>query len=110
VKDVASIDCYDFPTRKEVEQSGGLYRSWFTGFAFTFMSKDMWQRFPFDCIGDPGYQSDYRLSVRLQEADVPIWASPDGFIKHLRLAESTKHLEGGTVVTGNGSVVWELST
>jgi hypothetical protein len=48
--------------------------------------------------------------VRLQEADVPIWASPDGFIKHLRLAESTKHLEGGTVVTGNGSVVWELST
>ena len=110
VKDVASIDCYDFPTRAEVEQSGGLYRSWFTGFAFTFMSKDMWQRFPFDCIGDPGYQSDYRLSVRLQEADVPIWASPDGFIKHLRLAESTKHLEGGTVVTGNGSVVWELST
>ena len=110
VKDIASVDCYDFPTRKEVELSGGLYRSWFTGFAFTFMSREMWQRFPFDCIGDPGYQSDYRLSVRLQEAGVPIWAAPGGFIKHLRLAESTKHLEGGTVVTGNGSVVWELLT
>lgn len=108
VKDIATVDCYDFPTRVEVENHKGLFRSFFTGFAFTFMSKDMWRRFPFDCVGDPGYQSDYRLSVRLQEANVPIWAVPGAFIPHLRLAESTKHLEGGTVVTGNGSTVWDL--
>lgn len=109
VKQQASIDCYDFPAREEVDNHEGLYRSFFTGFAFTFMSKEMWQRFPFDCIGDPGYQSDYRLSVRLQEAGVNIWAPPGAFMPHLRLAESTKHLEGGTVLVGNGlgSVVWD---
>jgi len=107
VKNLADESCYDFPSRREVQRSDGLYRTWFTGFAFTFMSRDMWLRFPFDCIGDPGYQSDYRLSVRLQEADVPIWAAPGGFMRHLRLNESTKHLEGGKVVTEGGTVVWE---
>jgi GT2 family glycosyltransferase len=107
-KKIATRDCYKFPDRTEVESFDGLYRSWFTGFAFTFMSKDMWQQFPFDCIGDPGYQSDYRLSIRLQDAGVPIWAAPGGFIRHLRLNESTKHLEGGLVVTGNGTVVWDI--
>jgi hypothetical protein len=108
VKNIAARDCYKFPDRKKVEASDGLYRSWFTGFAFTFMSKGMWLQFPFDCIGDPGYQSDYRLSVRLQDAGVPIWAAPGGFIQHLRFNESTKHLEGGLVVTGNGTVVWDI--
>lgn len=110
VKEQASIDCYDFPTRDELDSHEGLYRSFFTGFAMTFMSREMWLKYPFDCIGDPGYQSDYSLSCRLQNDAVDIWAVPGAFMPHLRLAESTKHLEGGTVMVGNGmgTVVWDL--
>jgi hypothetical protein len=110
VKDQASMDCYDFPLRSEVDEHDGLYPSFFTGFAMTFMSREMWFKYPFDCVGDPGYQSDYRLSCRLQEDGVKIWAPPGAFMPHLRLEESTKHLEGGTVMVGNGmgSVVWDI--
>lgn len=110
VKPQASIDCYDFPHRDEIDQHEGLYPTFFTGFAMTFMSRDMWLKYPFDCIGDPGYQSDYSLSCRLQNDGVKVWAIPGAFMPHLRLAESTKHLQGGTVKTGNGMgrVVWDL--
>jgi hypothetical protein len=110
VQDQASYDCYTFPPKSEVENGDALYRSWFTGFAMTFMSREMWLRFPFDCVGDPGYQSDYRLSVRLQEAGVPIFAPRDAFMYHWRRGESTQHLPGGEVITGNGrgTVVWDI--
>jgi GT2 family glycosyltransferase len=110
VKEQASLACYNFPSQNEVDNHDGLYRSWFTGFAMTFMSKHFWQRYPFDCVGTPGYQSDYRLSVRLQQDEIPIWAVPGAFMPHLRFAESTKHLQGGTVLTGNGrgKVVWDI--
>lgn len=110
IKEIATADCYQFPTREEVDNHKGLYRSFFTGFAMTFMSRDMWLKYPFDCWGDPGYQSDYRLSRRLQDDDVKIWAPPGAFMPHLRLNESTKHLEGGTLVVGQGtgSVQWDI--
>ena len=110
VKSVATADCYRFPNRLQVDESQGLFRSWFAGFAMTFMSRDVWLEYPFDCVGDPGYQSDYRLSVRLQENDVPIWAVPGAFMQHLRLNESTKHIQGGTLQVGNGmgTVVWDI--
>ena len=110
VKEQASIDCYDFPAKAEIDEHDGLYRSYFTGFAMTFMSRDTWLKYPFDCVGTPGYQSDYSLSCRLQNDSVDIWAVPGAFMPHLRLGESTKHLEGGTVIVGNGmgEVVWDL--
>lgn len=109
VKPLAKLDCYEFPTRAEVDEHNGLYKSFFTGFAMTFMSKDMWLKYPFDCIGTPGYQSDYSLSCRLQNDGVDVWAVPGAFMPHLRLKESTKHLQGGTVRHGNGMgrVVWD---
>lgn len=109
VQSSATADCYDFPTRGEVDEHEVLYKSFFTGFAMTFMSRDMWLKYPFDCIGDPGYQSDYLLSCRLQNDGVDVWAVPGAFMPHLRLNESTKHLEGGTVMVGNGlgRVVWD---
>jgi hypothetical protein len=110
IQENATLECYDFPTKAEVDNHKGLYPSWFTGFAMTFMSREMWLKYPFDCIGTPGYQSDYSLSCRLQNDEVNIWAVPGAFMPHLRLGESTKHLEGGTVIVGNGmgEVVWDL--
>jgi hypothetical protein len=110
VKDLATVDCYDFPARSEVDNHKGLYKSFFAGFAMTFMSRDMWLRYPFDCIGDPGYQSDYRLSCRLQNDGVDIWGVPGAFMPHLRLDLSTKHLQGGTLLVGQGtgSVKWDI--
>jgi hypothetical protein len=108
IQEQAGADCYTFPTREHVEKGKGLFRSYFTGFAFTFMSRDMWLQYPFDCVGDPGYQSDYRLSVRLQQDGVPIWAPRGAFMEHLRRGQSTQHLTGGKVVIGNGSVVWDV--
>jgi hypothetical protein len=110
VKDQADANCYNFPTRDEIDSHDGLYRSYFTGFAMTFMSREMWLKYPFDCVGTPGYQSDYSLSCRLQNDSVNIYAVPGAFMPHLRLGESTKHLEGGTVIVGNGlgEVVWDL--
>jgi hypothetical protein len=110
VQHLADKDCYSFPLKTDVDAHEGLYPSYFTGFAMTFMSRQMWLKYPFNCIGDPGYQSDYSLSCRLQNDEVSIWAVPGAFMQHLKLAESTKHLEGGTVVVGNnlGEVVWDL--
>lgn len=106
----ATADCYDFPDREEVDNHKGLFRSYFTGFAMTFMSRDMWLKYPFDCINDPGYQSDYLLSSRLQRDGVEVWAVPGAFMPHLRFQESTKHLQGGLVVAGGGrgTVVWDI--
>jgi hypothetical protein len=111
LQDVATYDCYSFPTKDQVESNKGLFKSYFTGFAMTFMSKDMWIKYPFDCIGNPGYQSDYLLSSRLQKDEIEIWAPVGAFMPHLRGGdESTRHLEGGKVITGNnlGKVVWDL--
>jgi GT2 family glycosyltransferase len=111
VKPRATYDCYTFPKKSDVDNHSGLYRSWFTGFAMTFMSRDMWLKYPFDCIDTPGYQSDYRLSVRLQQDGVPIWAVPGAFMQHWRGGdESTRHLPGGQVIAGGGrgTVVWDI--
>lgn len=109
VQDVANHSCYEFPLRKEVESGEGLFRSYFAGFAMTFMSRDMWLKYPFKCVGDPGFQSDYQLSLRLQADGVPIFAPVGAFMKHLRLDKSTKHLQGGELVVGGGrgTVVWD---
>lgn len=59
-------------------------RSWFTGMALTGMSREDWRRFPFKVDFDPGWASDFNLSLRLQRADVPIVAARDGFCYHWR--------------------------
>lgn len=59
--------------------------TYFAGMCLTGMSREMWQRFPFDCypLGHFG-GSDYHLSWRLQEAGIPIVAARDGFVLHLK--------------------------
>lgn len=111
IQSPVTASAYSFPTKEFVESKSGLFRSWFTGFAFTFMSKKKWLEYPFECYGDPGYQSDYALSIRLQANNIPIFAPVGAFMPHLKNGdENTHHLEGGRVLTGNGmgQVIWDI--
>jgi len=58
--------------------------TFFGGMCLTGMSRELWQRFPFNCYGRPGGGSDYHLCWRLQEAGVPIAAAREGFVFHVK--------------------------
>jgi hypothetical protein len=110
VLDSPSYADYGFASREYVTGGTGLFRSYFAGFSLTFMSRDMWLKYGFDPKGDPGFQSDYRLSLKLQADEVPVWAPVGAYMRHLKgTDESTRHLPGGTVITGGGrgTVIWE---
>jgi hypothetical protein len=112
IQEEATPECYPMVTRAHVEaQPDALMRSYFAGFSFTFMSREMWERYPFAAYGHPGCQSDYQLCKRLQADGVKIFAVRGAFILHLRGGNlSTGHLEGGNVVAGGdqGSVGWDF--
>lgn len=83
--------------------------TYFAGMCLTGMSREMWQRFPFDCypLGHFG-GSDYHLSWRLQEAGIPIVGARDGFVFHLKkswLGESSAPLFLGYEYQGTR---WQL--
>lgn len=72
---------YDWVPIAEVLGGGLLRETWFCGMCMTCMSRDMWLRFPFM---SPGQPSDFSLSWRLQEADVPIYAVRDAGVFHVK--------------------------
>lgn len=79
-------DAYEFYTQDEIKyHQSDVIPTYFTGMAFTTMSRELWQRFPFKVFGGaPGYASDYHLSLRLQEAGIPIVAHRDGYVLHVK--------------------------
>lgn len=86
---------YKWFTRAEVESSTtDLIKTQFTGACLTGMSIELWKRFPFQVLSRPdaplGYASDWKLSIRLQKAAVPIVAVKGAFVEHLK----TLWLEG----------------
>ena len=60
--------------------------TFFTGMCLTAMSRELWLRYPYRVYGEsgPGYSSDFRLSVRLRDDDVPIVAAREGYVEHLK--------------------------
>lgn len=112
LQDEADIGCYTMPHRVDIEaHPSPLIRSWFAGFALTFMSREMWQRYPFHAIGHPGCQSDYSLCRRLQTDGVDIYAVRGAFMEHLKGSEAhTKNIPGGELWIGRepAEVVWDL--
>jgi len=109
-KDVATWDCYDWATRREVEQCDGLFRTYFAGDSMTFSSREIWENYPFQTAGSSGAQTDYALCVRLQRDNIPVWAVPGASFQHLKKGDNTEHYEGGVVdvAPGRGSVMWDL--
>ena len=112
IQEEATVDCYPVVSRSVVdEHPEPLMRSYFAGFALTFMSREMWERYPFVAYGHPGCQSDYQLCKRLQVDEVPIWAVRGAFFQHLKGGDTTtRHLGGGEVIAGGnqGSIEWDL--
>lgn len=78
---------YDNYTHAGVlEQPTDPVRSWFAGYALTGMSRELWQRYPFQVLHPQsgGSCSDFVLSWRLQHDNVPIVAPKAGFYRHVK--------------------------
>ncbi len=77
---------YHFPTIDYVlDHDEPTLRTYFAGHCLTFMSRELWDEFPWDCHGGPpGYASDLSLSYRLGQAGIPITAARDGEVRHVK--------------------------
>lgn len=82
------VDTYGFMHWTKVAFSPQrLIRTWFAGMCLTGMSREMWQRYPFDVLpteDGSGCCSDFRLCWRLQHDNVPIAAVRDAGVLHVR--------------------------
>lgn len=60
--------------------------TWFAGFSLTGMRRELWQRYPFEVLHPEtgGSCSDFLLSWRLQQDDVPIVAPKAGWFRHVK--------------------------
>jgi hypothetical protein len=86
IKSEATMDSYTMPSRDYIESHPDeRIRSWFAGHCLTFMSRELWQKYPFIALGGGrGMQSDYYMCCRLQEDDVPIYAARGAFVHHVK--------------------------
>jgi hypothetical protein len=86
LKPEATMDCYTMPTREHIEtHPDARIRTWFGGHCLTFMSRELWQQYPFIALGGGrGMQSDYYLCHRLQQDDISIYAARGAFVQHIK--------------------------
>lgn len=86
---------YTFPTAWDVLAGPETRRTYFTGMCLTTMPVPMWHTHPFHAYGHPGHASDYHLSYRLQQANVPVLAVRPAFVKHLKATWNTTDRTAG---------------
>lgn len=85
--DAPSAGAYDFYSLDEVQAyPEELVPTGFVGFALTCMSREMWTRFPFGVFGaaSQSWSSDFHLSARLRDAEVPMVAVREGLVGHFK--------------------------
>jgi hypothetical protein len=59
----------------------------FMGMSLTGLTRDLWQRFPYGCYTERrprGQSSDFHLSARLRDAEIPMVAARSGEVRHLK--------------------------
>lgn len=84
IGDEPHAGAYEWWLAEDLEGESSLLECHFMGFALTFMSRQLWLRFPFDCYGEPGFASDFHLSRRLRDAGVKMTVEPAARIEHLK--------------------------
>jgi hypothetical protein len=101
-------DAYTMPTVWEVLEGPSLRPSWFTGMCLTTAPLSVWTDFPFRVYGaGAGCASDYNMSLRLQDAGIPITAIREGFVRHLKAKWNTADRTDGRELVFDGErVVW----
>lgn len=87
----STIEQYDWVPSWEILNGEPLRLTWFAGLCMTSMTREQWQRFPFDLYGSRGCCSDFQLSWRLQEAGVPVLAARDASAFHVK--QRTGHID-----------------
>lgn len=92
--DAPTVDAYDMLHWSEIMgHPEPFLQTWFAGMCLTGMSRELWERYPFDCFGDPGYASDFKLCKKLEVDGVPILAAREGFVMHAK--EKWNYLDTG---------------
>jgi hypothetical protein len=82
---IPRVENYEFMTYDAVSTAETpLVPTCFVGMALTAMTREIWQRFPFDVCQPYNAQCDYSLSYRLTRAGIPMWAARDGFVEHVK--------------------------
>lgn len=84
IGDEPHAGAYEWWLAEDLEREAAPVECFFMGFALTFMSRELWLRFPFDCYGQTGYASDFHLSRRLRDAGVAMTVAPAGRVEHLK--------------------------
>jgi hypothetical protein len=84
IGDEPHAGAYEWWLAEDLEGESSPLECHFMGFALTFMSRELWLRFPFDCYGEPGFASDFHLSRRLRDAGVKMTVEPAARIEHLK--------------------------
>lgn len=102
----------DYNLIKYKKLPDGDFKTYFTGFALTCMSIEMWEKYPFQCFYDGNAQhngscSDYRLSVRLNADNVGIWTNKSTEVIHEKEKINTHH--GQTLLIGPEyrEIIWQ---
>lgn len=82
------IDAYGpwYQARELIEHEGARLPTGFMGFALTFLTRELWDRFPMQPMAadGKGFASDFSLSLRLQEAGVPMWVTCCSQVTHVK--------------------------
>lgn len=61
-----------------------IFRTWFSGFVFTGIKRELFLKYPLITNAATGCQSDFELSYRLQQDGIPIFVVRDASIIHLK--------------------------
>jgi hypothetical protein len=101
---------YALPLWRDVLVGPPVQRTYFTGFALTTASLEIWERFPYQVYGE-GFAADYSMSRRLWGAGIKIDALRDAFVLHLKASQAgSPDIEERRLLIGEiePGLVWEL--
>lgn len=77
-----TLDAYSFASIEQARSLTEPARTYFHGYVLTTMSREIWQRYPFQSYN--GHASDYHQCLRLQADGVPIYTIGAAEVFHVK--------------------------